>query len=317
MRKNVNRVNLQGYVWGFNLEVKTGKTEGSKMFGKQYINGTLEVAVDEACLNVIPVYFSCVTPEFGISGKTNATYGVLEKIINENKTVQSCGKDGAMKIKVDTALGVNDFINKNDEMISVKRCDGGFVSFVDALPEEDKRNEFTMDMLILNATRTEADPERHIDRDYVTVKGFVFNYTNAILPADFRVYIPQGMEYFENAEPSKAEPLYTQLSGYINCSTIKEQREEESAFGEARVITTERKTREWVVKWAKPTPYEIGEDITKEEFAQAMADRELVLANVKKRDEEYKASKNNSGNVFTATPAATPVTPKSSGAFVF
>ena len=61
MKKMLNSVHLEGRIYAHDLTVKTVQNEQSKNFGKEFIAGNLEVAVDEDGLNVIPVHFTYVT----------------------------------------------------------------------------------------------------------------------------------------------------------------------------------------------------------------------------------------------------------------
>ena len=81
-----------------------------------------------------------------------------------------------------------------------------------------------------------------------------------------------------------------------------------SAFGEAAVKEYERKVREWIITGTAKEAYEIGDEkngITVDEISKALADREVYLADVKKRQDEYQASKNNGTTTTTASAGVT------------
>ena len=141
MRKAINTERIEGRVYQHNLVIKTVQNQTSANYGKEFISGNLEVAVDEAGLNVIPVHFTYVT-ETTSSGNKNATYANLKKIIDDNKTWVSVGKDDAQKVRVDTAIALNDFYTQDDTLVSVKTNEGGFVSLVNDLCPENERNTF-------------------------------------------------------------------------------------------------------------------------------------------------------------------------------
>jgi hypothetical protein len=120
------------------------------------------------------------------------------------------------------------------------------------------------------------------------------------------------MNYFEGLGASGSEPVYTWVEGVINCNTVKNEVKEESAFGGDSVRTFEKKTKEWLVVRASQNPYDFGEEgvLTGEELTKAMQDRQVKLAEEKKRSEEYKAQKNN--------PVAAPAAPQAkAGGFNF
>lgn len=297
MKKMINNERVEGRVYQHNLVKKTVQNQASQNFGKEFISGNIEVAVDEEGLVVIPVHFTYVVEQTN-SGNKNATYSNLEKIINGGKTWITDGKDEALKVRIDTALAVNDFYTQDDRLVSAKVNEGGFVSIISELGPVNERNTFTEDMLITNVTRVEADPDKNIDKDYVIVKGAVFNFRNALLPVDFIVRNPDGMNHFEDLNASQNEPVFTKVWGRINCGSIVNEVKEETAFGEEAVRTYERKIREWIITGASKVPYDFGDEtvLTAAEVQKAMQDRELMLADTKKRRDEYQAQK-------AATPA--------------
>ena len=293
MKKNfVNSEFIEGRLYQHNLVIKQVKNEQSANFGKDFISGTIDVATDEEGLNVIPVHFTYVT-EMTNAGKINATYTNLKNIINGARTWITDGKDMALRIRVNTALGLNDFYNQDGELISAKRNEGGFVSTVKDLVPEEERNSFKCDMIITSATRVEADPENGVESDFVRVKGGVFDFRKSLLPVEFVCRDEGGMGYFESLGASAANPVFTEVRGKIVSNTIKKEIEEESAFGTASVRTVTRTVREWQITWARPTEYDFGAEdtITAEELKKAMEDRQVYLASVKKNHDDYIASR--------------------------
>ncbi len=162
-------------------------------------------------------------------------------------------------------------------------------------------------MLIKNVTRVEDDTDKNINEDYVVVKGAIFNFRNALLPVDFIVRNAEGMGYFEDLNASQNEPVFTKVWGRINCGSVANEVKEETAFGEEAVRTFERKIKEWIITGTSKVPYDFGDEtvLTVTEVQNAMQDRELMLADTKKRSEEYRAQREG-GN--TPTPAATSTT---------
>lgn len=298
MRKNSNSEHIEGRVYQHELTLKTVQKQGDN-FGKEFIAGTLDVAVDEEGLNVITTHFTYVT-EMTKAGKKNSTFAALKKIMDEGKTWIADGKENAMKVKIDTALSLNDFYTPDDTLVSVKRNEGGFVTIVDKLCDISERNKFSVDMVITNVKRIEADAEKNIEKDYVSVRGAIFNFRNDLLPVDFVVRNEAGMKYFEDLEATPSAPIYTKVWGKITCETSMIEEKEESAFGESAVNIRERKVKEWIITGTAKVPYDFGDSevMTAEELTKAMQDRQVHLADVKKTNEEYRAKKA-SGN---ATP---------------
>lgn len=304
MRKAQNTERVEGYIYQHDLSVKQVQNQASSNFGKDFISGNLEVATDEEGLNVIKVHFTYVT-ETNKSGNKNATYTVLKKIIDENKTWAAVGKENALKVRVDTALALNDFYNNNDELVSAKTNEGGFVTIINQLAEEKLRNTFSADMVITNVSHIEKDEEKNIEEDYVSVRGAIFNFRNDLLPVDFKVKNAEGMKYFEGLGATNSNPIYTKVWGKIISTTITRTSEVESAFGEAAVRTYSNSNKEWVITGTAKVPYDFGDEniLTAEELTKAAQNREVYLAEVKKRAEDYKANRAVGNTTATATTA--------------
>lgn len=305
MSKNfVNKVHLEGYVYEHDLELKVSGPN-SKAPGTEYIAGTVSIATDNACLNVVPVHFSYVTATTK-KGAPNATYGVLMDILEGVAgTIMEKGKEKAALVRVDTAIALNEFWterNGKEEFVSVKRNEGGFIHFMNAneLNEnEAARSDFLCDFLLTGATRIEGDEEKQTS-DKVILKGAIFDFSKALLPVEFSINHPAGMDYFESLEPSPKNPVLTQVRGTQVSETIVRTITEESAFGDPVVREVKSSRKDYLVTWALPNPYEWDDEstLTVTELNEAITARETHLATLKKRNEEYKASKN-------ATPAAT------------
>ena len=236
MRKALNRERLVGRVYDFSIAEKvTG--ESSKKPGTPYIGGTLDIATDDAGMNVVQVNFTYVT-ETTSKGTKNNTYTALKNIIDNGKTILKDGIDAATMVRVDTALGLNDFYttrNGEEVLVAAKRNEGGFVTIVNSLGDEDSRNTFEFDMLINGTQYVEANEERNIAKDYLIVKGAVFNFKNDFLPVELVVKNEGGIKYFESLDASPKNLVFTKVWGHIESQTIVRKVEEESAFGEPAV----------------------------------------------------------------------------------
>lgn len=309
MRKPINKEKISGRIYDFSLAVKKVQNTESSNYGKDFIGGTIDVATDEDCLNVIQVNYTYVT-EFTKKGTKDSRFTTLMNIIENGKTILNDGKENATMVQIDTSLALNDFYtNRNGEetLVSAKRNESGFINIVNSLGDEDTRNTFEFDMLINGTRFVEADEEKNIPSDYLIVKGAVFNFKKDILPVELICKSPGGIKYFESLEASPKNLTFTKVWGKINSETIVRKVEEESAFGEPSVKEYTRTNREWVITGTSRAEavYEIGDEvngITKDEIEKALADREIHLADVKKRQDDYQASKNTAP---TVTPTAT------------
>ena len=295
MKNVINTTHIEGLVYEHSLELRiTG--ENSKAPGTEFIMGNLNIATDDACNNIVPVHFTYVTATTS-KGNANATFGVLKDIIDGKiGTVMANGAENAGKIRIDSAIGLNEFYSDRsgkEELVSVKRNEGGFVHTVATLNADEKaRNTFQADMLITNVSRVEGNEERGT-KDKVLVRGCIFDFRKAVLPVDFSVTNARGMEYFEGLEASPKSPVFIKVWGRQISQTIVNTRVEESNWGEANVRETTSTRRDWVITGSNPEPYEWDSDetITAKELTEAMANREVYLAGIKQRQDEYKASK--------------------------
>lgn len=305
MKSMINRTHIEGSLYQHDLELKvTG--ENSKNPGTEFISGNVEIATDNEGLNIVPVHFTYVTA-LTAKGKPNATYNVLKAIIDgTHGSVMKDGKDGAAKFRIDSAIGLNEFYadrNGTEELVSVKRNEGGFVHVIADVNEDEKvRNTFELDMIITGTRIIEADPERELPEKLV-VKGATFNFRNDLLPIELSVVNPHAINYFESLDASNSNPIFTKVKGRQISETVVKKIEEESAFGESSIREVRNTRKDFVITWAQKEPYVWDDEqtITAAELKNCMSARETALAAMKARQDEYKASKAGANKI---TPAA-------------
>ena len=315
MRNMINKSHIEGLIYEHALELKVSGPN-SKTPGTQFITGTLSVATDNACVNIVPVHFTYVTATTS-KGSANATFTTLKNIVDGTVgTIMKDGKDKAGKVRIDSALGLNEFYtdrNGKEELVSAKRNEGGFVHMIDVLAEDEKtRDTFECDMIITGAVRVEANAEKQIP-EKVIVKGAIFDFRKSLLPVEFSATNVNAMNYFEGLGATSREPVFTKVWGHQVSETVVKTITEESAFGDASVREVKNTRRDFVITGASKTPYLWDDEstITVKELNDAIAARETYLATVKQRQDEYKASKN------AITPATAPAITPAAGAFNF
>ena len=297
MMKVKNECHIEGYLYEHNLEKKVSG-EKSKNPGTEFISGTISIATDEDILNIVPIHFTYVTA-LTASGKPNATFATLSNIVDGTyDTVMNGGKDNAAKIRVDSAIGLNEFYsdrNGQEELVSTKRNEGGFVHLVtDGLVDDVKnRNTFKCDMLITNVRHVDADEEKNLPEKAI-VRGAIFDFRKSLLPVEFTAVNPGAINYFEGLDASNSNPVFTQIWGRQVSETVVRTITEESAFGDPHVREVKSNRKDWVITGARPEPYEWDDEstLTAAEVNEAGKERELMLAALKQRQDEYKASKN-------------------------
>lgn len=300
MKKTINSASIIGRVYNHNLQKRVTGPQ-SKAPGTQFIMGDLDIAVDEDGLNVIPVHFSYVTE----GGRKQKTYDILSQIIDDpNLTWVQAGKENALKVSISSQVAVNEFYIKDekdeDKLISNKRVEGGFVNevFNEAdLMVESERNKFIVDMLITGVKYNEEVVKENGDvfPEYAVIKGYIFDFRGMIYPVEFRAEKEAGIQFFM-ANDGVSEPNFRKVWGHIDSLTIKKSIVEESAFGEASVHTVTSTVKKWVIDGCAANPYIYGDNsvLDDETMIKKKQERNIYLADIKRRQEEFKANKNKS-----------------------
>ena len=304
MKKMTNTTHVEGLLYEHKLELREAGPN-SKNPGTKFIMGTVDIATDDACTNIVSVHFTYVTATTA-KGATNATFTTLMNIVDgKYGTVMANGKENAAKLRIDSALGLNEFYtdrNGQEELVSAKRNEGGFVHVADSLAEDETmRNTFKCDMLITGVKEVEADEEKKLPAKAV-VRGAIFDFRGALMPVEFSAVNPNAIKYFVGLGASNATPTFTCVWGRQVSETIVREIRTESAFGEDEVREVKNTRKDFVITGASKEPYAWDDEstLTAAEVAEAVANRETYLATIKQRQDEYKASKN------TATTAAAP-----------
>lgn len=325
--KITNRTHVEGTLYEIGasgrdkLQLKVSGPD-SKAPGTEFISGSLFLATDNAMTNVIGVHFGYVTAKTK-AGKDNETFKLLKSIIDGKykayTDTENENKEDTIKLRIDTSLDLNEWYDTREQepkLISIQCNDGmsGFVHIVtDELNEDEKaRATFEVDMLITNVFEKDADEERGIPARAV-VKGAIFDFRKTLKPAEFTIENPNGMNYFLNLDASPKTPIFTRVWGTQINTTIKEAREEETAFGEKRVTFVEKTRKEFLIQNAAKDTYEFDMDtepstvgMSVGDLTKAIADREVYLSTLLqdqlKREAAKKASATSANNSAFGTP---------------
>lgn len=307
MMKLQNTMHIEGLLYAHNL-VKKVSGPKSKNPGMEYISGTVDIATDDALLNIVQIHYTYVTEKTN-KGTINALYTTLNNIINGGiHSVMEHGADMATKLRADTAIGLNEFYSDRsgkEELVSVKRNEGGFLHTTTELNEnEAQRCLFNEDMVITQVVHVDGNDEAGTAEKAV-VKGYIFDFRGSLLPVEFSTFIPGAINYFENLGATENNPVFTHIRGTQISETIIKTVTEESAFGEPSVKQIKRNRKDYIINWAQPEEYLWDDDstITAVEVAKAKADREVYLATLKQNRDNYKANQ----GAATATAGAIPV----------
>lgn len=296
MRKMINATHIEGLLYEHKLEVRESGPN-SKNPGTKFIMGTVDIATDDLITNIVSVHFTYVTATTA-KGATNATFTTLMNIIDgKYGSVMVNGKDNAVKLRIDSALGLNEFYaerNGQEELVSAKRNEGGFVHVAESLNDDESvRNTFKCDMLITNVREVEADEERDTPAKAI-VHGAIFDFRGSIMPVEFSAVNPKAIDYFVGLEATSRNPVFTCVWGRQVSEVTVRKIVTESAFGEDSVREVKSSRKDFVITGAAKEPYLWDDEstITANELNEAIQKREVDLATMKKRQDEYKASKN-------------------------
>lgn len=302
----INREDIEGRLYDFDLNVKEVQNQGSTYYGKPFISGIVSIATDEDGLNVIDVHYTFIT-EVTSNNKNDSRYPALKRIMETGKTWVKDGKEAATKLKINSAAALNDFYPQGgDELVSQQRNESGFITFLSTLiPEGTNRHKFTFDTVI---NRVEVKEPEDAPM-YAQIRCAIFNFRKDILPFTLIARDPGAIDYFESLGVNEGEPVFTQVWGEIVNTTQKVKKEIESAWGAPQVEYSERTAKEWVVTGARPDPYGFGDasNITAEEINAALAKRNVDLEVIKTRAKQYYAER---GNAIPSAPAPTNTVPQ-------
>lgn len=295
MQKVINRTHIEGLLYQHSLELRESGPNSTNP-GTKYITGTIEVATDNDCTNIVPVHYTYVTATTS-TGKQNPNFATLSNIVNGiHPTVMKDGADKAVKLKIDSAIGLNEFYTERDgqeTLVSAKRNEGGFIHIVNALDEnEARRSTFEVDMVITNVIHKDADEDRDLPEKAI-IRGVIFDFRKAILPVEFSAVNPLAISYFEGLEASSQNPVFTKLRGVQISEVVVKKYTEESAFGEASVREVKSSRKDFQITWAQTDPYlwDDASTLLASELSEAVTARNTYLATLKQRNDEYKASR--------------------------
>ena len=284
MKKMINKTVIEGIL--VEKELKAGTAEKT---GVDYVSGRLHIETAPGNVVAIDVFESEKTQK----GTVNAKYATLKGIYDNGKARHD-GADQPTTLRVSSALGTNDWFNKEGELVSSLINRGGFVNVTAQI---NPKAEFEVDVVIRSVSpeiRNEKETGRAI------VNAIVFDYANKALPAKFIVDNPKGVEFFQNLDPN----TFTRVWGTQVNSTIVNERTEESAFGDAKVVKSSYSRKEFVITGAQTEAYD-EDQLTTDDLNQAIQARNVAVAELKARNEAYQSSKSSTPTTSATTKSTT------------
>lgn len=276
MKDMINKSVIEGRLYESTVEEYENKNTNSK-----YVSGKISIETEENNVVVVEIYENEITRK----GKRNQKYDKLLSLKEANSIVNS-GRENAIFLSISSSLSVNDWYPDGENLVTTLRNFNGFINFISE-GECSPRATFQTDMLITN---TMDDMDRNDDGDFepngkLKVKGYIFDYQGKIMPAEFLVENPDGVEYFRSLEPN----TFTKVWGRQESITETIRRVEESAFGEDKVTEFTRTSKAFIITGTNKEPYP-EEMLTTEEIQKAIADRNTYLADKKAKASQPKSN---------------------------
>ena len=293
MKKMINKSHIEGLLYESTLEERVAG-ENAANPGAKYISGNVSVQVAEDNVITIDVFESEITKK-----KTaNQKYPTLKTLMAAPSVVNG-GVDNAVKVRIDSALALNDWYRPDGELVSSIRNFNGFIHIV-----TDKINPsstFEVDMLIVSST---DEMQKNADGDMeptgsLILNGYIFDYANKILPVRLLVENKEGVKYFRDLENN----TFTRVWGNMITQTVKTTQVEKSAFGADKVVEYVNTRKKYVVTGVAAEPYDFGDEsvLSVAEVKEALANREIYLADLKTRNEQ---ARKKSGTATGSAPIA-------------
>jgi hypothetical protein len=278
MKKVINKTTVEGIL--VEKDLRAGVAQNS---GTAYVAGKLQVETTEGNVITVEVYESEKTSK----GLANQKYPVLKGIF-DNGQAKHDGAANPTKLRIASALGTNDWFNKEGELVSSLINRGGFVNVSSSI---NPKADFEVDAVI-KSVQPELRNGEETGRVYVN--AIIFNYANQALPAKFVVENKAGVKYFTGIEPM----TFIKIWGDQVNSTITNEKTEESAFGDAKVVKSSFTRKEFVITGANTEAYDESQ-LTANELQAALQARNLYIAELKTKTDAYQASKNAGGTQST------------------
>lgn len=282
----INKTHVEGLVYENELKLNVAGDQ-AKNPGMEYITGKLNIETAENNVVTVEFYESALTSKQAPNNK----FATLKALIG-GPSIMASGRDAAQMVKIDSAISLNEWF-KGEELVSTPRNFGGFLHLVQKVTPG---ATFETDIVIIN-TQPEMSKDAEgelVETGRLTVNGYVFDFAGKILPVRYIVENPNGVKFFESMEPN----TFTKVWGNQVSATFKNTKVEENAFGESKITESEYTRKEWVIVGAMKEPYMNETDLTVQDIQNALAARNIMLAEKKKKDEERAAKKN------ASTPAA-------------
>lgn len=281
MKKMINKSVIEGTL------VEKALRSGVTGKGVPYIAGKLHIETDGGNVITVDVFEQQKTSK----GADNQKFPIIAGILNGGQAKHD-GAENPTKLRVTSALELNDWVDNEGQLRSNLINNGGYINVVTSV---NPKADFETD-IVIKSVQPEIRNEEETGRAFIN--GLIFNYRNQALPVRFVVENKKGVDFFSGLEQN----TFTRVWGIQVNNTVVNEKSEESAFGDAKIVKSSYTRKEFVVTGAQTLPYE-PDQLTEDELQAAVQARNLVVAEKK--------------STPTAKPAPTVAAKPAAGGFNF
>jgi hypothetical protein len=262
MKKMINKTAIEGVL--IEKDLRTGVTKAKV----PYIAGRLHV--ETAPGNVITV--EVFEQEKTSKGNDNQKYPTLKGIL-ENGQAKHDGSASPTKLRIASALEINDWVDREGTLRSTLVNNGGYVNVVSSV---NPKAEFEVDVVISKVSQEVLSGN---PTDRAIIDGYIFNYRNVALPVKFVIENKKGIDFFTKLDPN----TFTKVWGVQVNNTVVNEKTEESAFGDSKVVKSSYTRKEFVVTGAQTLSYD-EDQLSSDELQAAIQARNVAVAEKKTAD---------------------------------
>lgn len=275
MKKMINKSMIEGVL--LEKELRSGITKA----GVPYVSGRLQIETEPGNIITIDVFEQQKTSK----GLDNVKFGILNGIYSSGAAKQD-GSTNPTRLRVNSALDLNDWTDKDGQPRTALINAGGFINIVSTISP---KAEFETDIVIKSV---QPEIRNEVETGRAVVNGLIFNYRNNALPIRLIVENKKGVDFFSSLDPN----TFTRVWGVQVNNTVTNEKAEDSAFGDSKVVRSSYTRKELVITGAQTIPYE-EDQLTSAELAAAVQARNILVA------EKTQGVKSTSVPTTTAKPA--------------
>lgn len=279
MKKMINKTVIEGTL--LEKELRSGVTKA----GVPYVSGKLHIETEPGNVITVDVFEQQKTSK----GLDNQKFGILNGVYTNGATKHD-GATNPTKLRISSALDLNDWSDKDGQARSALINAGGYINIVSSV---NPKAEFEVDIVIKSV---QPEIRNEIETGRAVVNGLIFNYRNNALPLRFIVENKKGVDFFSNLDPN----TFTRVWGVQVNNTVTNEKSEESAFGDSKVVKSSYTRKELVITGAQTIPYE-DDQLTAAELAAAVQARNVVVAEKTQATVKTTVNKNTTSKPVTST----------------